>query len=261
MVLVLDPRRCQYETGLTITIQQHPLIRALFATLKEAERNLPGVMIPEVLREQAQSEMVEALRLNLIQLPERSMDKEALVEIAKPFADQILRKHAPFHWQAARSVPVQYVAEVMIVLLVLAVLIYTYRRCASKREGKARNIIRRRRRDWSDNYNWCGMRRMDERVPPPRYDTPYEKARTRPASYPQGSMGDDSFSGQIYLPPRIPETPMFDKTSTSRITEASGSTSTPLMGRGMRYVRKKWGMSPTTGPKVGRVIAVKDTSV
>ena len=118
MVLVLDPRRCQYETGLTITIQQHPLIRALFATLKEAERNLPGVMIPEILREQAQSEMVEALRLNLIQLPEGSMDKEALAEIAKPFADQILRKHAPFHWQAARSVPVQYVAEVMIVLLI-----------------------------------------------------------------------------------------------------------------------------------------------
>ena len=53
LVLVPDPTTSQYETGLTITIQQHPLIRALFATLNEAERNLPGVMIPEVLRDQA----------------------------------------------------------------------------------------------------------------------------------------------------------------------------------------------------------------
>ena len=205
--------------------------------------------------------MAEALRLNLIQLPEGSKDEEALAEIVKPFADQILRKHTPFLWQAARSGPVQYMAGVMIVLPVLAVLIYTYRRCATKREKNARNIFGRRRRDGSDDYNWCGMRRKDERVPPPRYDTPYKKSGSRPASYPQVSMGDDSFSKQIYLLPRIPETPMFDETSTSRITEASGSKNTPLMGRGMSYVRKKWGMPPTTGPKVGRVITVKDTSV
>ena len=76
LVRIADPRTCQYETGLTITIQQHPLIRALFATLNEAKRNLPDVMIPEVLREQARSEMVEGLRLNLIQLPEGSVDQE-----------------------------------------------------------------------------------------------------------------------------------------------------------------------------------------
>ena len=87
LVLVPDPRTCQYETGLTVTIRQHPLIRTLF----------PGVMIPEILREQARSEMVEALRLNLIKLPEGSVDEEALSEIAKPFADEILRKHTAFH--------------------------------------------------------------------------------------------------------------------------------------------------------------------
>ena len=102
-----DPRTCQYETGLTVTIRQHPLIRTLFATLEEAEKNLPGVMIPEILREQARSEMVEALRLNLIKLPEGSVDEEALSEIAKPFADEILRKHTPSHWQMMRSGPVQ----------------------------------------------------------------------------------------------------------------------------------------------------------
>ena len=54
LVLVPDPRTCQYETGLTVTIRQHPLIRTLFATLEETEKNLPGVMIPEVLREQGE---------------------------------------------------------------------------------------------------------------------------------------------------------------------------------------------------------------
>ena len=107
LVLVPDLRTCQYETGLTVTIRQHTLIRTLFATLEEAEKNLPGVMIPEILREQARSEMVEALRLNLIKLPEGSVDEEALSEIAKPFADEILRKHTPFHWQMMRSGPVQ----------------------------------------------------------------------------------------------------------------------------------------------------------
>ena len=38
LLLVPDPRTCQYETGLTITIQQHPLIRALIATLNELAR-------------------------------------------------------------------------------------------------------------------------------------------------------------------------------------------------------------------------------
>ena len=55
----------------------------------------------------------------------------------------------------------------------------------------------------------------------------------------RGSMGDDLFSGQNYLPTRIPETPLFDETSSSRIIEASGSTRTPSKGRGMSYVRKK----------------------
>ena len=207
LVRIADPRTCQYKTGLTIIIQQHPLIRALFATLNEAKRNLAGVMIPEVLREQARSEMVEALRLNLIQLPEGSVDQEAQADIAKSFADQMLRKHTPFHWQAARSGPVQYVVGVMIALTVLT---YIDQGCVVKLEGNARNSIRRRRRDGSDKNNWCGMKRIDERVSPPRYDTPYKKSETRPASYHQGSMGDDSFSGQIYLPPRVPETPLFD---------------------------------------------------
>ena len=55
--------------------------------MAEAERNLPGVVNSAVLRKQARSYMVEALRLNLIQLPEGSVDEDVLAEFAKPFAD------------------------------------------------------------------------------------------------------------------------------------------------------------------------------
>ena len=78
-------------------------------------------MIPEVIREHARSEIVEALRLNLIQLPEGVRQTLS----AKPFGG-----------------PVQYGVGVMIVSLALAVLIYIYRQCAAKREGNARKSIR-----------------------------------------------------------------------------------------------------------------------
>ena len=90
------PQNCQYETGLTVEIRQHPLNQSLFATLKEAEKNLPGVVIPEILREQTRSEMVETLRLNLIKLPEGSVDEEALTEIAKPLPTKFYGNILPF---------------------------------------------------------------------------------------------------------------------------------------------------------------------
>ena len=50
LVLVPEPRTCQNETVLMVYIKHHPLIRALFDALDEAERNLPGVAIPGILR-------------------------------------------------------------------------------------------------------------------------------------------------------------------------------------------------------------------
>ena len=61
-------------------------------------------MISAILGEQAMSEMMEALRLKLIQLPEKSADEDALAEIAKPSANQTLRKHTPSHGQPLGSV-------------------------------------------------------------------------------------------------------------------------------------------------------------
>ena len=139
-MLVPDRRTCHYNTGIIITIKQHPLIQTLFATLEEAERNLPGLLIPAVLRKQARSEMVEALRLNLIQLPEGSVDENVLAEIAKPFADEILRKHTPFHWQMLRSRPVRYWVVIWVLVTTLAIFACVYCRCFSKNSRYAHGL-------------------------------------------------------------------------------------------------------------------------
>ena len=252
LFLVPDPRTCQYETGLTVTIRQHPLIRTLFATLEEAEKNLPGVMIPEILREQARSEMVEALRLNLIKLPEGSVDEEALSEIAKPFADEILRKHTPFHWQMMRSGPVQLGLVIWLLVAVFLILGCVYWRCFSRRARLLGiNMRRQRDADFEDSY-CCAPLGRHRGVPPPRYDPNYEGGSQRPNSYPQGPSRGDSFSGQTYLPPRVPASSSFDEVNLTRTT--------PLMGRGFNYVRGKWKGVSGRGRRIG-TSALMDTTL
>ena len=185
LVLVLDPRTCHYHTGIIITIKQHPLIQTLFATLEAAERNLPGVVIPAVLREQERSEMVEALRLNLIQLPEGSVDEDVLAEIAKPFADEILRKHTPFHWQMLRSRPVRYGVVIWVLVTSLAIFAGVYWRCFSKNSQYAHVLYRGRRDEDLEHSNCCGlMMRESRQVLPPKYDPPYYRGAPRPNNGP-----------------------------------------------------------------------------
>ena len=69
--------------GLTNTVKHHPLIQPLLATLEVSF----GMVIPAALRKQARKVLVEALRLSLIQLHERSAGKEALSKKSKPIAD------------------------------------------------------------------------------------------------------------------------------------------------------------------------------
>ena len=69
LVLYPDPRTCQYKTGFVVRIQQHPLLRTLFGELHEMETQLAGMKIPDVLREEAHSQMLETSRLNLVDLP------------------------------------------------------------------------------------------------------------------------------------------------------------------------------------------------
>ena len=185
LVLVLDPRTCQYNTGIIITIKQHPLIQALFATMEEADRNRPGVVIPAVLSEQARSEMVEALRLNLIQLPEGSVDEDVLAEIVKWFADEILRKHTPFHWQMLRSRPVRYGVVNWVLVTNLAIFACVYWRCFSKNSHYAHVQYRGGRDEDPERSNCIGlMMRESRQVLPPKYDPPYDRGAPRPSSYP-----------------------------------------------------------------------------
>ena len=259
LVLVPDPRTCQYDTGLMISIEQHPLIRALFNTLIEAERNLPGVMIPEILREQARSDMVEALRLNLIKLPEGSVDEETLSEIAKPFADEVLRKHTPFQWQVWRSRPIRYGVIIWLLLTVALILTCLCWRCFSKGIRTSRRNRRRRHED-SENYYCCGTPLGQRNVPPPRYDPSYKKSDHRPNSYSQGPSGADSFAGQIYLPPRVPESLSLEEVNLTGTPEGGGASSTPLMGRGLSYMRGKWRGVSGRGPRIG-TSALMDTTL
>ena len=127
LVLYPDPRTCQYETGLVVRIQQHPLLRTLFGELHEMETQLAGMKIPDVFREEAHSQMLETLRLNLVDLPEGTVDEEAMKIIAKPFAQGIINQHAPFHWRAYHSGPVSwFVWFVLAAILVIALwMMYT----------------------------------------------------------------------------------------------------------------------------------------
>ena len=260
LVLVPDPRTCQYETGLTIMIRQHPLIQSLFATLEEAEKNLPGVMIPEILKEQARSEMVEALRLNLVKLPEGSVDEETISEITKPFADEILHRYTPFHWQMLRNGPVQLGVVVWLLVTVFVILVCVYWRCFSRKVRLLRvNMRRRRGEEFEDSY-CCVPPARARGVPPPRYDPQFERGLPRPNSYPQGPSSGDVLSGQIFLPPRVPEGPSFEDVNLSRVTDMNDTTSTPLMGRGINYMRGKWRGTSKRGPRVG-TSAIIDTTL
>ena len=67
------------------------------------------------------SQMLETLRLNLVDLPEGTVDEQAMKTIAKPFAQGIINQYAPFHWRAYHSGPVSwFVWFVLAAILVIA---------------------------------------------------------------------------------------------------------------------------------------------
>ena len=80
----------------------------MFCELHEMETQLAGMKIPDVFREEAHSQKLETLRLNLVDLPEGTVDEEAMKTIAKPFAQGIINQHAPIHWRAYHSGPVSW---------------------------------------------------------------------------------------------------------------------------------------------------------
>ena len=183
--------------------------------------------------------MVE-ICLNLIQLPDASVDEDVLSEIAKPFADEILRKHTRFHWQMLRSRPVHYAVVIWVLVTTLVIFACVYWRCFSKNSRYAHVKYRGQRDDDPERSSCCGlMMREARQVLPPKYDPPYDRGSPRPSSYPQGPSRVNSFSGQIYLTTSLPESSSFDKANASRTTGTSDTTNTLLIGRGIHYVQGK----------------------
>ena len=58
LILYPDPRPGQYGSGMVINIQQHSLLRSLFATLRKMESKKLGAEISNAFRDQAQREML-----------------------------------------------------------------------------------------------------------------------------------------------------------------------------------------------------------
>ena len=88
---------------MVINIQQHPLLRTLFATLRKVESKKVGAEIPNAFCDQAHGEMLEVLRLNAIELPEENVDEESMERISRPFAEGIINQHMLFHWSVYHS--------------------------------------------------------------------------------------------------------------------------------------------------------------
>ena len=193
-------------------------------------------------------------------VPERSVDENVLAEIATPFADEILRKHTPFHWQMLRSRPVRYWIVIWVLVTIVAIFACVYWRCFSKNSRYAHVLYRGRRDEDPERSNCCGlMMRESRQVLPPKYDPPYDRGAPRPNIYPQGPSRVDSFNGQIYLPTRFPESSSIDEANASRTTGTSDTTSTPLMGRGINYVRGKWRGVSGRGPRIGTSAMMDNT--
>ena len=58
----------------------------------------------------------------------------------------------------------------------------------------------------------------------------------------------------------MPESPSLDEVNLTRTPEGSGASSTPLMGRGISYVRGKWRGVSGRGPRIG-MSALMDTTL
>ena len=129
MILYPDPRTCQYPTGMVINIQQHPLMKSLFGTLERVEREATGIAIPKPFREKAHEELLETLRLNLIDLPEGTIDEKAMEEIARPFAEEIVKRHAPFHWRAYHSRPMNVIFWIIVAVCFCLAGLWSFRKC------------------------------------------------------------------------------------------------------------------------------------
>ena len=122
IVLYPDSRTCQHNSSKVVIVEQHPLLQSLFEVLRTVENEKIGVKIPETFVNAAHEEMIESFRLNLVDLPEGTVDQGELELIARPFAEHILDKHTPFHWKAYHSSPLRTLLGLVAITILLVIL-------------------------------------------------------------------------------------------------------------------------------------------
>lgn len=159
LVLYPDARTCEYDQGLVVHIKQHPILETLFRTLDVVQDEMVGVEVPKEFVGKAHAEMLETLKLNLIQLPEGTLNRDELAKIAEPFARNVLKEHAPFHWQAYHS----NVSRILILLILLAV-IATLAVTFMKRRRSTVNQVPLRTHRQKCRFPSMGLSSIDDRL-------------------------------------------------------------------------------------------------
>ena len=142
---------------MVINIQQHPLLRTLFATLRKVESENVGAEIPNAFRDQAHGEMLEILRLNLIELPEETVDEESMERISRPFAERIINQHMPLHWGAYHSRPANVVVWFLLAIVLFFMAYLFYRSCMKNPAPLYKRLFRQQ----MNRFPWSRIPRDD----------------------------------------------------------------------------------------------------
>ena len=121
LVLNPDPRKCHHEAGLHITIKQNTVLASMFTLFEEIQEQNPDWKFKKEYRAVAHEDLLKGLKMNLIELPEDEIDDEEIKKISRPFAEAILKRHAPFHWKEVAHPVVGTVLLTLLALFLLAV--------------------------------------------------------------------------------------------------------------------------------------------
>ena len=120
LVLNPDPRKCHHEAGLHITIKQNTVLASMFKLFQEFQGQNPDWKFQKEYRALAHEDPLKGLKMNVIELPENEIDDEELKKISRPFAESVLKRHAPFHW---KEVAHPVVGTVLLTLFAIILLV------------------------------------------------------------------------------------------------------------------------------------------
>ena len=90
IVLFTDSKACQQNSSEVVIAELHPQLQSLFEVLRTVENERIGVEIPDSFVNAAHEEKIESFRLNLVDLPEGTVDQGEFESIARPFSEYTL---------------------------------------------------------------------------------------------------------------------------------------------------------------------------